>query len=117
MTKTEEFILKEYKDEIHEAIAICKYFRISYERFFKEKFLINYAYEHHDITTFYTNDELLKKYNMAVVYCDLYKKYYKKRFALNYSMLKMILQAKCIIISIANIFNCDIMKLIAFKKD
>ena len=101
-----------YKDEILRLMAVCKDFKISYEKVFKDKELLKYVYE---------LDEKSKQYEdvyyMQKAYNEIYKKYSCTYDFVNIGFKKILYCIKDIYKQLENIFNCDIINLIAqYKK-
>ena len=98
-------IINDYLSEIIRACAICKDFKISYEKMFKYDFLIGFAYEMAESKKLY-----VAEYTEQCVYNDFYKRYGKIKLQLNKMMRQMVYNIEQIIIYYANIFNYNIIK-------
>lgn len=106
-----KFIIEEFYNEIILGCAICKDFNITYEKFFKYDFLIQWAYELEESKKLYTED-----FKMQKCYNDFYKNYGYKALQLNKFMKQLVYNIKQIIIDICGIFNYNISKKLENKE-
>ena len=69
------YIIEEYKEEIHNAIAICIDFNIPFERIFKYDFILNYVYDLLDDKYKKINELYNNNYAMQKTRNEIYIKY------------------------------------------
>ena len=106
-------LLFEYENEILMTMAICKDFKISYSKVFKDKELLNFVYDLDG-----KNKQYKDVYYIQKAYNEIFKKYSGIVKCLNNGFKKILINVYNIYEELAILFNCDIIKLIsAYKKD
>ena len=113
---TEQLILDYYKDAIIYACALCDHYKISYENYFKEKYLYEFAYLFKETKDSHTHYIYNEKWQFMRVYIELYDKYKNLTFG-NKKFLKCIKQIKDTIKQLDALFNNDIIYLSEHRKE
>ena len=116
LTDDENFLINCYDEEIAQAVAMCDFYHISYESYFKEPFLYRSAYK---LKSNLPKDErLLLKWQFMKIYLELHEKFNIKILQFyNISFIKMIDNIRTLILYIDSLFNSDIIKLRDARKE
>lgn len=113
MIKRYEELLFVYEDEILKLIAICKDFKIAYNKVFKDKVLLNYAFKIDE-----TSKQYKESYFLQRAYNEIYKKYICLYNGFSPLFKKILYCIEESYKMLGFIFDCDIIKLIDnYKKD
>lgn len=118
MTKTEKQILELYEDKIILGVALCDFYKVDYEQYFKEKYLYTYAnYLKRNI--FNTSEKkvyLLELWQNMRVYLEIYEKF-KAYKGFNNKFSKSIRLIEEAIKQLDLFFSNDIIKLSERRKE
>lgn len=102
----ERYVIKQYEEEIRRGVAICKDFKISFEKFFKIDYMKKYAYELAE-----DNNKLNSVYySIQLLYNDIYKKYNNKYYACAPLLQNILNNIKGVYGYLSKVFDYDIIK-------